>query len=90
MEALTAVYNANKDQSLLSPIRTAADWFLGNNRLGIALYDFSTGGCHDALMATGLNRNQGTAASVYCLLAFMTLHKLAGLDIPEAKSGGTG
>jgi glycosyltransferase involved in cell wall biosynthesis len=90
VEALTAVYNANKDQKLLAPIRTAADWFLGNNRLGIALYDFSTGGCHDALMATGLNRNQGTVASVYCMLAFMTLHKLAGLDIPEVKSGGTG
>lgn len=84
VEALTAVYRARKDDKLLLSIRAAADWFLGDNRLGVAVYDFSTGGCHDALMATSLNRNQGTAASVYCLLAFMTLHKLAGLDIPAA------
>lgn len=84
IEALTAVYYATREQALLKHIRAAADWFLGNNRLGIAPYDFSTGGCHDALMATGLNRNQGTSASVYCLLAFMTLHRLAGVDIPPA------
>jgi glycosyltransferase involved in cell wall biosynthesis len=82
VEALTAVYHANEDHDLLPYIRAAADWFLGDNRLGVAVYDFSTGGCHDALLATGANRNQGTAASVYCLIAFMTLHKLAGLDIP--------
>jgi glycosyltransferase involved in cell wall biosynthesis len=86
IEALTAVYRSTKDDGVLKPIRAAADWFLGANRLGVAMYDFSTGGCYDAMMATGLNRNQGTEATVYCLLAFTTLHDLAGADIPPATS----
>jgi hypothetical protein len=86
IEALTAVYRSTKDAGVLKPIRAAADWFLGANRLGIAMYDFSTGGCYDAMMATGLNKNQGTEATVFCLLAFLTLHELAGVDIPPAEA----
>jgi hypothetical protein len=80
IEALGAVYYDGRDQDLLTPIRSAADWFLGVNRLGEPLYDFATGGCHDALTATGLNQNQGTEATVQCLLAFLTLHRISGLD----------
>jgi glycosyltransferase involved in cell wall biosynthesis len=79
IEALGAAYYAGRDPDVLKPIRAAADWFLGNNRIESALYDFSTGGCHDALTASGVNRNQGTEATAYCLLAFLTLHQLAGL-----------
>ncbi len=80
IEALGAVFYAERDRELLYPIRAAADWFLGDNRKREALYEFSTGGCHDAVTASGLNRNQGTEATVFCLLAFTTLHRLAGID----------
>lgn len=80
IEALGAVYYDGRDPSLLAPIRNAADWFLGVNRKGAALYELSTGGCHDAITAAGLNSNQGTEATVYCLIALATLHRLAGIE----------
>jgi hypothetical protein len=80
IEALGAVFYAGRDEALLGPIRSATDWFLGVNRIGESLYDFATGGCHDALTAAGLNLNQGTEATACCLLAFLTLHRMAGLD----------
>lgn len=80
IEALGAVFYAERKRDMLNPIRAAADWFLGDNRKRESLYEFSTGGCHDAVTASGLNRNQGTEATVYCLLAFSTLHRLAGID----------
>jgi hypothetical protein len=83
IEAMNAVHRRTKDAAALKPIRAAADWFLGANRLGASLYDFSTGGCYDALMASGLNRNQGTEATVFCLLAFLTLQELARVAPPS-------
>jgi glycosyltransferase involved in cell wall biosynthesis len=83
IEALGALFYNSRDTSLFTHIRAAADWFLGANRVGTAVYDFSTGGCHDALTATGVNRNQGMEASAHCLLAFLTLHNLARVDVPQ-------
>ena len=80
IEALGAVYYDSRDPVLLVPIRNAADWFLGVNRKGVPLYEFSTGGCHDAITASGRNQNQGTEATVYCLIALTSLHRLAGIE----------
>jgi glycosyltransferase involved in cell wall biosynthesis len=83
IEALGAVFYDERNRDLLDPIRAAADWFLGDNQKNEALYEFSTGGCHDAVTAAGLNRNQGTEATIFCLLAFTTLHRLAGMDAAD-------
>jgi len=83
VDAIGAIFYARRENALLAPIRAAADWFLGANSARTAVYAFSTGGCHDALMASGINRNQGTEATVYCLLAFLTLHQLASVDSAE-------
>ncbi|MEE9268874.1 MAG: glycosyltransferase family 4 protein [Candidatus Krumholzibacteria bacterium] len=88
--ALDAAYQTGRDNELLRPIRSAADWFLGANRMEETMYDFSTGGCHDGLTASGANRNQGTAATVHCLLAFLTLHRLAGSDATSVSNGSNG
>jgi hypothetical protein len=80
IDALGAAYRLDRDEDLIHSIRSAVDWFLGANHLGLPLYDFATGGCHDALTASGLNRNQGTEATMYCLLAFLTLHRLASVE----------
>ncbi len=82
IEAFGAAYYERRDPELLNHIRSAVDWFLGANRLGAALYDFSTGGCYDAMTSSGVNRNQGTEATVYCLLAFLSLDKIIGLGAP--------
>jgi glycosyltransferase involved in cell wall biosynthesis len=86
IDALGAEYRNRGEEELLHSIRSAADWFLGANRLGQPVYDFSTGGCHDALTASGLNRNQGTEATMWFLLSFLTLHRLASVVQPSASA----
>jgi glycosyltransferase involved in cell wall biosynthesis len=83
IESLATVFHTTDDRNLLTGIRTALDWFLGENRIGESLYNFSTGGCHDALFQSGLNRNQGTEATVYCLLAFLTLNQISWAKISD-------
>jgi len=85
IEALGALFYLYRDRELLQPIRAAADWFVGANSSEEPLYDFHSGGCHDALTAVGLNQNQGAAATISCLIAFLTLHKLAGTDRPTPR-----
>jgi hypothetical protein len=87
IEALGALFYLGRDRALLQPIRAAADWFVGANSSGEPLYDFHSGGCHDALTAVGRNQNQGTGATISCLIAFLTLHKLAGTDRPALEAG---
>jgi hypothetical protein len=90
IDALGAVFQDRRDKALLGPIRAAADWFLGANRLGQSLYDFATGGCHDALTPGGVNANEGTEASVFCLLSFLTLHQLSAVEAEDtAPAGGS-
>ena len=47
----------------------ALDWFYGRNRLGASLYDATTGGCFDALIPDGVNRNQGAESTLAHLSA---------------------
>jgi glycosyltransferase involved in cell wall biosynthesis len=87
IDALGAAFREGGDDELIHSVRSAADWFLGANRLGLPLYDFATGGCHDALTSSGLNRNQGTEATMWCLLAFLTLHRLASVELAAEPPG---
>ncbi|MDJ0763592.1 MAG: glycosyltransferase family 4 protein [Myxococcota bacterium] len=80
IEALGALYHLSHDRMLLKHMRAASEWFLGANRRNEALYDFTSGGCHDALTGGGLNQNQGTEATLACLISFLTLHQLIGVD----------
>ncbi len=80
IEAMGAMFHLENNRDYLLPIRKAVDWYLGKNRINASLYDFTSGGCHDALTASGLNENQGTEATIFYLLAFLTLHRLANAD----------
>ncbi|MFH1852420.1 MAG: hypothetical protein ABIA75_08750 [Candidatus Neomarinimicrobiota bacterium] len=45
-------------------------WFLGNNRLGTALYDLASGRCYDGINGPGsINLNSGAESTIECLLA---------------------
>jgi len=56
--------------------QAAFEWFLGRNRLGVALYDFSSGACADGLDPQGPNMNRGAEAAISFLLALLTLSHL--------------
>lgn len=47
----------------------ALRWFLGDNTLGVSLYDPTTGGCRDGLGPNGVNTNQGAESTIVWLMA---------------------
>lgn len=53
--------------------RTAFDWFLGQNHLGVPLYDAATGGCRDGLHRERPNENQGAESTLSFLMALLEL-----------------
>jgi glycosyltransferase involved in cell wall biosynthesis len=69
VEALILAYEVTGKIRYRELARTAFDWFLGRNRLGVMLYDFSTGACYDGLGPHGLNLNQSAESALSFLLA---------------------
>ena len=57
----------------------AFEWFLGRNHLGLPVYDFATGGCHDGLRPTGSTANEGAESTLAFLQALLALEG-AGLQ----------
>ena len=55
--------------------RRAFDWFLGANRLGIPLYDESSGGGRDGLRETDANPNQGAESTLAYYQALLALRR---------------
>ncbi len=56
---LNAAYKATKDKKYLTLRQKAFNWFLGENDLGIPLYDSKSKGCGDGLGAGGVSVNRG-------------------------------
>lgn len=54
----------------------AFNWFLGDNIIGLPLYDSGTGGCRDGLCADGVNHNQGAESTLAYLLSACEILKL--------------
>ncbi len=72
---LTAAYQATGNKNFLKLRRKAFEWFLGENDLGIPLYDRVTKGCSDGLGEGGVNANQGAESTLSYLLARFALAK---------------
>ncbi len=50
-------------------MKTAFDWYLGNNSLNQIVYNPVSGGCLDGLEANEVNINQGAESTVTYLMA---------------------
>ncbi|MCJ7728477.1 MAG: hypothetical protein MUO27_01130 [Sedimentisphaerales bacterium] len=72
---LKAAYETTKDKKFLSLQRKAFNWFLGENDLGIPLYDSETKGCGDGLGTGGVNLNQGAESTVSFLLSRLLMEE---------------
>ena len=70
---LKAAFEASGDKDYLRLQKKAFDWFLGDNDLGLAVYDFITKGCHDGLMECGINQNEGAESILSFLLSLLTI-----------------
>jgi hypothetical protein len=57
-------FRLTREQPFLDKMYTAYQWFLGKNDMLQPLYDQSTGGCADGLLAEGINLNQGAESTL--------------------------
>ena len=73
VEAFLAAYQTTRIKRYRELARAAFDWFLGRNRIGAKLYDFSAGACYDGLEPGGINLNQGAESTLSFLLANLAM-----------------
>lgn len=81
--ALQSAYRVTHETEYLKKMKLAFDWFLGENDLGIPMYDMVSKGCSDGLMQGGASMNQGaesTVAFLLALLAMMEEYELEALE----------
>ncbi len=66
-------YKVNKRKDHMEKMYLCYLWFLGENELGIPLFDYETSGCCDGLEKTGVNRNQGAESTLAYLISHLTV-----------------
>jgi len=66
-------YKATKDKKYSMLRQKAFNWFLGENDLGIPLYDSKSKGCGDGLGAEGVSLNEGAESTLSFLLGLLTM-----------------
>lgn len=71
--ALQSAYRVTHDTGYLKKMKQAFDWFLGENDLGVPMYDMASKGCSDGLMQGGASMNQGAESTVSFLLALLAM-----------------
>jgi hypothetical protein len=74
--ALVTSYKITQDETHRKLVDVCFSWFLGNNSLGLPLYNYETGGCFDGLHPDRVNQNQGAESLVSYLQARIAIEKL--------------
>jgi glycosyltransferase involved in cell wall biosynthesis len=76
VSACLEAYRATQDPVWVKEARSAFEWFLGRNDLGLELYDPTTGGCFDGLQEDRVNQNQGAESTLAFLLSLAEMSLL--------------
>jgi len=71
--AFQSAYRATKNDNYLKKMKLCFDWFLGENDMGMSLYDEETKGCADGLLPDGVSLNQGGESIVSFLMAQLAM-----------------
>ncbi len=74
--ACMAAHEITGDDQWAETTRCCFEWFMGRNDLGVALYDYATGGCRDALHPERVNLNQGAESTISCIMSILAMHSL--------------
>lgn len=91
LDACLEAHNVTQDVRWLRQANRCLEWFLGWNDLGESLYDHTTGGCRDGLLAEGANQNQGAESALAWLLSLLAIQSVpvqSSLHAAEAKEEG--
>jgi len=81
--AMQSAYRVTGDKEYINKMRTAFDWFLGDNDLGIPMFDTGSKGCSDGLMQGGASMNQGAESTISFLMALLAVleeHEIESLE----------
>jgi glycosyltransferase involved in cell wall biosynthesis len=78
IEACFRAWRVTEERRWRETMTTTFEWFLGRNDLGLPLYDYATGGCHDGLHSQGVNANEGAESTLAFLGSLLTL-RYAGI-----------
>jgi len=76
VDACVEAYNVTGQGAWLDRAKTAFHWFLGDNDLQTALYDFTTGGCRDGLHPDRVNQNQGAESTLAWLMSLLRMQEI--------------
>jgi glycosyltransferase involved in cell wall biosynthesis len=74
-KAYITAYVVTGNKEYLHLAHRVFEWFLGRNRLGVTVYDFSTGAVGDGLDLQGVSANQGAESVICFLLALLSLSR---------------
>ncbi|MGI5837920.1 MAG: glycosyltransferase, partial [Chloroflexota bacterium] len=81
--ACIEAFRITGDRKWLADALRCFRWFLGDNDLGIPVYDEATGAGFDGLEATCLNQNQGAESTLAWLHALIQMHALQAEGLLE-------
>ena len=76
IQALESAYLLTRQKKYRQLASKAFSWFLGNNLMGLRLYDDKSGGCHDGLTPIGVNKNQGAESTLSYFQARLIVEQL--------------
>jgi hypothetical protein len=69
ISACLEAFVVTEEETWLYQAWKAFDWFLGTNKLGLPVYDASSGGCRDGVHIDRLNYNQGAESTLAFLMS---------------------
>ncbi len=90
VSACAEAYQVTGDRFWLDEARRAFAWFLGQNDLGVSVYNPESGGCRDGLHVDRVNLNEGAESTLAFLSALVEIQALESRAIgfdEEPKSG---
>ncbi len=83
LEACSRAYRVTGERRWRERMGVVFDWFLGRNDFGRAVYDYSTGGCHDGLHREGVNANEGAESTLAFLGSLLELRSMEPVAVME-------
>lgn len=80
MQALESAHKLTGSEQYAKRAAKVFSWFMGNNLIGVRIYDDMSGGGHDGLTPSGINQNEGAESTIAYLSARLTVERLRAKD----------
>ncbi len=80
LQALEGAYYLTGEDIFISRAHKVFSWFLGNNLVGLRMYDDVNGGCKDGLKPQVVNQNEGAESTLSYLGARLIIERLRTKD----------